>query len=152
MIGPFFFQHNLSGAYYLEMLRNQILPAVREIVPPIEFNHLWFQQDGCPSHNTRAVRQFLNENFNDRIICNQGPVHWPARSPDLTPLDFYLWGHMKNDVYSFQPPENLQELQARVEDALISVNRNTLRRATSTVVKRCRKCLHRNGGHIEQFN
>lgn len=25
---------------------------------------------------------------------------WPPRSPDLTPLNFYLWGHTKQIVYS----------------------------------------------------
>jgi hypothetical protein len=24
---------------------------------------------------------------------------WPARSPDLNPGDFYLWGNQKNNVY-----------------------------------------------------
>jgi len=24
---------------------------------------------------------------------------WPARSPDLVQLDYFLWGHMKGMVY-----------------------------------------------------
>ena len=27
------------------------------------------------------------------------PVAWPAKSPDLTPLDFFLWGCTKEKVY-----------------------------------------------------
>jgi hypothetical protein len=26
-------------------------------------------------------------------------MEWPPRSPDLSPLDFYLWGHLKAMVY-----------------------------------------------------
>jgi hypothetical protein len=28
-----------------------------------------------------------------------GPIARPPRSPDLTPLDFFLWGYVKNTVY-----------------------------------------------------
>ncbi|KDR09694.1 hypothetical protein L798_15624 [Zootermopsis nevadensis] len=29
----------------------------------------------------------------------KGPVAWPARSPDLTPTDFFLWGYTKDQVH-----------------------------------------------------
>ena len=41
----------------------------------------------------------LNESFPNRWLGRGGPVAWPPRSPDLTPLDYYLWGHMKTLVY-----------------------------------------------------
>ncbi|EZA48673.1 hypothetical protein X777_13179, partial [Ooceraea biroi] len=40
----------------------------------------------------------LNESFPDRWIGRGGRISWPARSPDLMPLDFFLWGHLKNEV------------------------------------------------------
>ena len=30
----------------------------------------------------------------------RGSHEWPARSPDLTPCDFFLWGWLKEQVYS----------------------------------------------------
>ena len=30
-------------------------------------------------------------------------VVWAPRSPDLTPLDFFAWGHLKNAVYERKP-------------------------------------------------
>ncbi|EZA48500.1 hypothetical protein X777_12995, partial [Ooceraea biroi] len=44
-------------------------------------------------------RNILNESFPDRWIGRGGRISWPARSPDLTPLDFFLWGHLKNEVF-----------------------------------------------------
>ena len=35
----------------------------------------------------------------DRWIGRGGTINWPPRSPDLTPLDFCLWGLMKSEVY-----------------------------------------------------
>ncbi|KAJ4447321.1 hypothetical protein ANN_09325 [Periplaneta americana] len=42
-----------------------------------------------------------------------GPIAWPPRSPDLNPLDFYLWGHLKSLVYS-SPVPDLESLRNRI--------------------------------------
>ncbi|EFN62853.1 hypothetical protein EAG_00005, partial [Camponotus floridanus] len=46
IIGPFFIEGNLTAAKYEEMLRNEIVPAVRQIVGD-NFAQTWFQQDGA---------------------------------------------------------------------------------------------------------
>ncbi|EZA51886.1 hypothetical protein X777_09189, partial [Ooceraea biroi] len=38
---------------------------------------------------TSFARNILNESFPDRWIGRGGRISWPARSPDLTPLDFF---------------------------------------------------------------
>ncbi|GFY35172.1 uncharacterized protein TNCV_5045471 [Trichonephila clavipes] len=48
-----------------------------------------------------------------RWIGRGGPVNWPARSPDLSCLDFFLWGHMKSLVYS-SPVYSNEALVARI--------------------------------------
>jgi hypothetical protein len=131
------------------MLQNQIIPAIRAIVPQEQINLVWFQQDGCPAHNTREVQLLLRTVFGERIISNNGPVPWPARSPDLTPPDFYLWGYVKNEVYEFEPPENRQVLEQRTRDVLATINRNTLTRVCRMVVTKCQKCINKNGRHFE---
>lgn len=67
IIGPFLINGNLNAAKYLELLQNQILPAIRAF--PIPFETIWFQQDGCPSHNANQVRRFLQETFPNRLIA-----------------------------------------------------------------------------------
>ncbi|CAL1261342.1 unnamed protein product [Larinioides sclopetarius] len=56
-------------------------------------------QDGAPPHFSLSVRKALNGKFPDSWIGSEGPIPWPARSPDLTPIDFF-WGYIKNFVYS----------------------------------------------------
>lgn len=130
------------------MLRNQIIPAIRATIPEEQFNRVWFQQDGCPAHNSREVEIFLRSIFGNRIISNTGPVHWPARSPDITPLDFYLWGYVKNEVYEYDPPENRAVLEERTRDVLANINRNTLNRVCRLVYTKCQKCVEKNGRHF----
>lgn len=49
-----------------------------------------YQHDLAPS-----IRQYLNGKFGNRWIGRS----WPSRSPDMTPLDFFLCGTMKEHVY-----------------------------------------------------
>ena len=51
-----------------------------------------FQQDGAPPHWGLDIRRFLDAAFTDSWIGRDGPTPWPPRPPDITPLDFFLWG------------------------------------------------------------
>ncbi len=57
---------------------------------------------------------YLNQVFPDRWIGRRGPLEWAARSPDLTPCDFFHWGFLKSKVYSTRP-QNLEELEQKLE-------------------------------------
>ncbi|KAJ8958133.1 hypothetical protein NQ318_006070, partial [Aromia moschata] len=55
----------------------------------------------------------------DEAKRRDGPILWPPRSPDLTILDFYLWGRLKQYVYR-EPLENDEEqLKTRIQRARI---------------------------------
>jgi hypothetical protein len=55
------------------------------------------------------VTDVLNERFPDAWIGRGGPIPLPPRSPDLSPLDFSLWGYINNVVY-FEKIRNIQHL------------------------------------------
>jgi len=48
---------------------------------------------------TRNVTKYLHEQFSDRWIDRDSLQNWPPRSPDLSPLDLRVWGHMRNMLY-----------------------------------------------------
>ncbi|GBN74260.1 hypothetical protein AVEN_73201-1 [Araneus ventricosus] len=48
-----------------------------------------------------------------RWIGRGGPVAWPPRSPDLNPLDFFFWGHMRSLVCE-TPVDSAEDLVARI--------------------------------------
>ncbi|KAJ8915595.1 hypothetical protein NQ315_012480 [Exocentrus adspersus] len=58
VIGPHFFEGNLTGNGYLQFLQNDLLQLQRHI-PPDDLNCQWFQHDGAPAHFTLAVRFFI---------------------------------------------------------------------------------------------
>ncbi|GFV71572.1 uncharacterized protein TNCV_1397691 [Trichonephila clavipes] len=85
--------HNVTvnGDRYRAMITNFFISELN--------NHdvleLWFQQDGATCHTARATIDLLKDTFGDRLISHFGPVNWPPRSCDLTPLDYFLSGYVK---------------------------------------------------------
>jgi len=87
VVGPFFFQENINGTNYLEMLQQKVLPVIQQWA---DFNSLVFMQDGAPPHWSVAVRNFLSDTFPNRWMGRGSPTFpWPPYSPDLTPCDFF---------------------------------------------------------------
>lgn len=149
LIGPFFFDERLTGELYTNFLRNE-LPTLLEDVPLLIRPEMIFQHDGAPAHFSRQARQYLNEAYPNRWIGRGGPHSWPPRSPDLTPLDYYLWGHSKSLVYETQV-NTRAELRQRIIDVFQQIRHNpeVLRAATQSILDRVNLCINAEGGHFE---
>jgi hypothetical protein len=77
---------------------------------------MWYMHDGVPAHFSRVVRVVVSNTYHNRWIGRGGPTASPLRWPDLNPLDFYLWGHLKTFVYA-APVDNEEALRHRIVDA-----------------------------------
>jgi hypothetical protein len=77
----------------------------------------FFQQVGATPHYANVVKDYLNETFEPRLIgqgvTKENDINWPARSPDLTRCDFFLWGVIKDNVYK-KKARNLIQLQQNI--------------------------------------
>ena len=93
----------------------------------------------------------LTELFGDRVIALNRAVEWPPRSPDLTPLDFFLWGYLKSKVYQTPRGESLNELEMRIrqEMNILRQDRPLVKRAVFDMIRRAHVCQQRNGEHLE---
>lgn len=150
VIGPFELPEVLNGEIYLDFLVNH-LPNLLEDVPLNILRDMWFQQDGCPAHYSRSVREHLNEEYPGRWIGRSGTISWPARSPDLNPLDFFYWGAVKEKVYS-KFIENEAELRERITEAVDFVNNGRFARLISrSFLRRCRACIATEGKQFEHL-
>ena len=91
-----------------------------------------FQQDGAPPHWGLHVRQFLNQTFPDRWIGRDGPIPWPPRSPDITPLDFFLWGYVKDIMYRTKI-QDITDLKQRICNAISTNDEAILQRTRQEI-------------------
>ncbi|GFX61956.1 transposable element Tc3 transposase [Trichonephila clavipes] len=122
IIGPYFFKndegHNVTvnGDRYRAMITNFFIPELNNH----DVQELWFQQDGATCHTARPTIDLLKDTFGDRLISRFGPVNWPPRSCDLTPLDYFLWGYVKSLVYA-DTPQTLDHLEDDIRRVIADI-------------------------------
>jgi len=148
LIGPFILEGRLTGEACLRFLQEE-LPRLLEDVPLNKRGRMYFQHNGAP-HSSREVKNFLNYRFSGRWIGRGGPHKWPARSPDLSPLDYCVWGWMKELVYSVKVVTR-DALLGRILDAADRIRncQRKLQRATRAVHNRATACFAASGGTFE---
>ncbi|GFU53666.1 uncharacterized protein TNCV_1470701 [Trichonephila clavipes] len=98
------------------MITNFFIPELNNH----DVQELWFQQHGATCDTARAIINLLKDTFGDRLISRFGPVNWPPRSCDLTPLDYFLWGYVKSSVYA-DKPQTLGHLEYNIRRVIADI-------------------------------
>ena len=99
-----------------------------------------FQQDNATPHKARITMDFLNVN-------NVPLLPWPARSPDLSPIE-HVWDHLGQKLRGRQNViHNVQDLENALVDEWNRIPENVIRRLTFSMRRRLRACLDARGGH-----
>lgn len=139
-IGPYFFEANVNGDNYLDMLQNFVIPELNEL--QIDSKTIWFQQNGASSHYTRNVRAFCD------WIGRGGSINWPARSPDHNPMDAFVWPYLKAKVYKDPRPRNMDELKEKITNELVNISQDTRQNVINHTMRRLEKCIEAEDGHV----
>jgi hypothetical protein len=135
LIGRFFFlEKTVTKCSYLDMLELYVLP----------------QQDGVPPHLCHHVRNHVDREMAGKWIGRGGPIAWPPRSPELTPLDFFLWGCVKKFVFQVKT-NDLQHLKTHIRDAVAMVTPNVLQATRNEVEYHLDICRAIKGGNFDSF-
>lgn len=155
IIGPYFFDGTVNGRTYLHFLMNFLIPTLMNLFPsannPGNIDEtLWYQQDGAPPHYAAYIRNYLDEVFPNKWIGRRGHIEWPPRSPDLTPLDFFLWGHLKNVVYKSKP-NDIQELKERIRQEINNISQETIAKVQQEFIARLGHCQAQEGLQFEHL-
>ena len=118
------------------------------------FNSVHFQQDRAPALYSAIVRQYLSATFPERWIGRgtnwNGAIPWPARSPDLTPLDFFSWGYLKDRVYKSKPV-SVAELQNSIRAEIVNITEEMLHNVQEAVYVRLGHCETEFGRQFEHL-
>lgn len=150
-IGPFEFAGNLTGAQYANFISIHLRRMCRRAgIGAEEMGRVIFQHDGAPAHTSRIAQESVSAIFGNRYLGRGGMRDWPARSPDLNPLDFFFWGHIKSHVYR-EPIQDRADLERRFEGAVVTVTPEMLGRCAQSLLRRARCCVEVNGGHFEHL-
>ena len=127
-----------DGAIYYNLLKLTFLPAIRE-----KYSDFVFMQDGASIHN-QAKQLLIDENV--------PTLDWPARSPDLNPIE-NVWGLMQKLVNKWivekKAPTNRTQLFSLCKKAFNTVCKKHLKALFESVPKRIEKTIEANGGHTK---
>lgn len=152
-VGYHIFPGNLNGDMYYDFLEN----TLHEILGNISLRrrrNMFFMHDGATPHYTRTCRTWLHNHYPNRWIGRgaDAPIKWPARSPDLTPLDFTVWSYLKSRVYNTQI-DTIEQLREKIDQefTMLQNDEGILQGIQRSLKKRLRLCIRENGGHFEQF-
>jgi [histone H3]-lysine36 N-dimethyltransferase SETMAR len=149
--GPYFFEEEgqtatVTSARYVNMLQNFLGPTIAELGR----TDIWYQQDGATAHTSKRSMEVLREMFPQRLISMRGDVCWPARSPDLAPCDFFLWGYLKAEVYKHRP-KSLDELKAAIRQEIEAIPAEMTFRAMKSFRQRLHQCIASDGRHLSDI-
>jgi len=97
----------------------QKLPVMLEETLLSVRRNIWFQQDGAAPYFVCQVQEHFTITYNNHWIQRSRLMAWLPRSPDLTAMHFFLWGHIKALMY-MSSVDSEEDLMARIAEAAAS--------------------------------
>ena len=139
--GSYFFEYTINAERYQDILF-QFIALLEE-----ENRHCWLQHDGATSHYAGSTSDFVEEFFGNRVI---GRGLWPPRSPDLTAADFFSMGLPQRKSLQ-QQTTNTEQLKVNIEQAVLNIRPQTLKKVARNAVKIIEACIQEDGGHFQHL-
>ena len=79
----------VSTKVYLDVLKIVVIPWCNQVAGGRPW--VW-QQDLAPAHKSKETQAWLQKECYDFVLFS----HWPPSSPDLNPLDYFIWSYVEN--------------------------------------------------------
>ena len=140
---PYIFPQGLrvNAAGYINVLKTVVKPWINKVCNGRPYV---FQQDSAPSHKAIVTQDWLSENFYDHVTPNM----WPPNSPDLNPMDYYVWSVVERET-NRHPHSTIAALKAAIVQVMSKMNRDPLITACGRFRARIEAVIEAKGGFIE---
>ena len=92
----------------------------------------------------------MDATFPNGWIGRNGLTPWPPRSPDITPLDFFLWGYVKDKVFSTPVPD-ITNLKERITVGFATITEDLLENTWREIDCRLDVLRVTKGAHVEVY-
>jgi transposase len=129
-----------GGTLTAQRYRDEILePYVRLFRGAIGPEFI-FMDDNARPHRAQLVNEFIEGEDIQRM-------EWPARSPDLNPIE-HAWDALGRAIGSRQiPPRTLTELKLALQEEWNLLSQELFRNLLNSMKHRCEACIAVKGGH-----
>ena len=92
----------------------------------------------------------MDSTFPNRWLGRDDPTPWPPRSPDITPLDFFLWEYVKGKVFSTPVPD-ITNLKTIITDAFATITEDMLENTCREIDYRLYVLRATKGAYVEEY-
>ncbi|GFX55537.1 transposable element Tcb2 transposase [Trichonephila clavipes] len=131
---------SVNGTRYCNEI---LLPYVRLFRGAMGLQFL-FMDDNAPCHLTVAAEQLLESEDIERM-------DWPARSPDLNPID-HVWDFLgKRLAARTLPPVTIRELRLALQDEWAAMPQQLIDTLILSMGRRCETCLAVRGDYTHRM-
>ena len=134
----------VNSEVYIDVLKKVVKPWMDRVAGGRPYV---FQQDSAPSHASKMTQAWLLEN----IHHHWSPDLWPPNSPDLNPLDYFVWGVLESKINSVHHPD-LDSLKASIGQQFALLDNQAVSRACKAFRTRVDKVVASNGAVISKIN
>ena len=87
-----------------------------------------------------ATLDILRPVFEEHIISRRADVVWPPRGSDMTSMDYYLWGAVKDKCY-VDKPETIDALKDNIREAIDGIQLHTIDNVLKNWIDRVDYCM-----------
>lgn len=143
IVGPIFFEETLNAENY----RNIMLEPFLNQLHDDELQTGYFQQDSARPHIARVNLNYLQEFFDERLISQD---RFPPRSCDLTPLDYFVFPYLKNNIFR-TPVHTIDDLKDNIQRQCNQINAGMLVNVFESMKRRINLCIQQNGQHFQHL-
>ena len=101
-------------------------------------------------YTTEATLDVFRPVFEDRIISRKTDVVWPPPGCDLTPLEYYLWGAVKDKCYD-DKPKTIYALKNNIHEAIGEIQLHTIYNVLKNWTNLVGYCIASRGSHLNEI-
>lgn len=128
----------MNSKNYIDMLEDIFIPFSEDFMP----DEMIFMQDNASIHVSRETKQWFEQK-------NIELLKWPARSPDLNPIE-NLWGIMAREVYGGgKQYQTIQELEVAVRNCWRNIRLPLLEKLINSMPGRLFELVRRNAKQLK---
>ena len=132
----------IDSKYYIDnVLKKFISRDLQRLYPDGKFT---LHQDSAPSHRSKMTLEFLKSSKINFIT----PEEWIPKSPDAAPMDYFVWGFLKNRLRK-KNIKDTADLKRQLKREWKSLPQELIDRALESWPKRVYKIYQAKGNHIE---
>lgn len=132
-------EDTMTKEVYVEVLEDEMMKSLEYYGREVE--DIIFQQDNAPAHKSHLARNWLADHGFEVL-------DWPARSPDLNPIE-NLWSHIKRKLGEYEhPPRGMIELWERVQVEWEKIQPRVCENLIKSMPNRMKEVIKRKGAVI----